>query len=161
LKYLFPAALCGLLLWTGLAGAQPPPPPRPGQDIEALRIWRLTQELNLTEEQSSQFFPKLNRSRELRRTRREGRRAVLQDLTGAIKESPISTNRVKSLLDSLTTIDENFHAAEARLRSEIADILTIEQQARFILFTQRFDQETRKMIEQMRKGRNGSNRGRR
>jgi len=149
-----------LLLIAGLAWAQPPgPAPMPSQKLEALRIWRLTQELNLSEDQSGQFFPKLTRLRELRHDLHDSRRALMKDLGVAVKETPLSADKLRLLLDSLETLDDNFHVAERKLRSELNDILTIEQQARFVLFTQSFEKETRKLIEQMRQDRGGRNRG--
>jgi hypothetical protein len=150
-----------VLLAVGIGSAQPPPNPEPGgspnaltapsRKLEALRIWRLTQELNLSEDQSAQFFPKLKQLRELRQEHRVARQALLGQLESLLEQVPVAPAGLKSVLDSLNTIDENMRASESKLRQEIAGLLTIEQQARLYVFEANFDQQARRMIEQIQK----------
>jgi Spy/CpxP family protein refolding chaperone len=150
-----------VLLAVGIGPAQPPPNPGPGpggphnaqpapnRKLEALRIWRLTQELNLSEDQAAQFFPKLKRIRELRQEHRVARQAMLDELDSLLAQEPVEPAGLKSVLDSLNTIDDNMHESELKLRQEIADLLTVEQQARLYVFEASFDRQARRMIEQI------------
>jgi Spy/CpxP family protein refolding chaperone len=153
---------CGLLLAVGIGLGQPLPgygaghggphhaSPVPNRKLEALRIWRLTQELNLSEEQAMQFFPKLKRMRELRQEHRIARQAMLDELEALLAQDPVEPAGLKPVLDSLDTIDENMRESELKLRREIADLLTVEQQARLYVFEATFDRQARRMIEQIR-----------
>jgi Spy/CpxP family protein refolding chaperone len=125
-------------------------PPVPNRKLEALRIWRLTQELNLSEEQAMQFFPKLKRMRELRQEHRIARQAMLDDLESLLAQDPVEPAGLKPVLDSLDAIDDNLRESELKLRREIADLLTVEQQARLYVFEATFDRQARRMIEQIR-----------
>ncbi len=125
-------------------------PPAPNRKLEALRIWRLTQELNLSEEQAMQFFPKVKRMRELRQEHRVARQALLDQLQTLLAQDPVEPAGLKTVLDSLNTIDETMRESELKLRQEIADMLTIEQQARLCVFEATFDRQARRMIEQIR-----------
>jgi Spy/CpxP family protein refolding chaperone len=121
--------------------------------MEALMVWQLTDELNLTEDQSTEFFPKWKKLRRIRGQHHADRIAVLSDLTEVLKDESDRTTELKGLVDSLETLDENFRSAERKVRHELAGILTIEQQARLIVFQAGFERQTRRLIEQIRKER--------
>jgi Spy/CpxP family protein refolding chaperone len=146
-----------VLLICGVARAKPgSPPPKDHQareKLEALRVWRLTEELQLTEDQSAQFFPKLRRIRELRDTRRANRERLTNALTEEVAKDQLSTPRLRQLLDSLQVVDDNSRAAEARVRREMNELLTIEQQAKLYLFQANFDRQTRHVIRQIERDR--------
>lgn len=148
-------AACGL--WLALAGpvlAQPgpggPPLTPTSRKLEALRIWRLTQDLDLSEDQAALFFPKIKEMRELRHEHRRMRRALLDDLEKLLAADPVDPTRLTPILDSLETIEENQREAELSLRREINAILSIEQQARLYVFEAGFDRQTRRVINQIR-----------
>jgi len=153
------ATLLALILIGGLARAKPasPPPaaggPHAREKLEALRIWRLTEELNLTEDQSAQFFPKLKKLRQLREERRDNRRALIDELTKELAKDSSATPRLKQLLDSLQTVDDNYRDSERKVRREISQILTVQQQVRLLLFQETFERQTRHVIKQIERGR--------
>jgi Spy/CpxP family protein refolding chaperone len=130
------------------------------QKLEALRIWRLTEELNLTEDQSAQFFPKLRKMREVREAHHENRRAVLADLAEALRSDSSDAKRLRQLMDSLAALDDNLRTAEQKSRQELNELLSVEQQARLILFQADFDRQTRRMIQQIQKERGHPRKGR-
>jgi hypothetical protein len=149
-----------VLLLAGIIGAQPETPPVPSEDahgrmpnrqkMEALMVVRLTDELNLTEDQGATFFPRWKRLRSLRELRRTDRNAVLGEMSELLK-GKTDDARLSTLVDSLETIDEYYHASEVRLRRELRETLTIEQQARYYVFTATFERQTRRMIQDMRR----------
>jgi Spy/CpxP family protein refolding chaperone len=141
-----------ILVAAGSGRAQPasgPGGPPPNRKLEALRIWRLTQELDLSEDQAAQFFPKLKGLRELRQQHRAARSALLDELEARLKDEPVDPSAIKPVLDSLVAVDENAREAELRLRREIAELLTIEQQARLYIFEATFDRQARRVIQQI------------
>ena len=148
----WPTLALALTLALGLARADPRSAAA-RQQLEALRVWQLTPELNLTEDQSAQFVPKLKLMRELKQTYREQRNAVLKDLGAALRDSVAGRATLRSLIDSLDALEDGNRASELRLRNELRGILTIEQQARFHVFQANFDRQTRQMIQNLR-GRN-------
>lgn len=119
--------------------------------IETLRMWRLTEALNLDEKASAQLFPILNRydkkRYELENSLREGMRELRESLRNKREE------RLKKILDKL---EDNHRALQGLKQEEWADlkkILTVEQQARFIIFLTEFEREVRKLIAEARERR--------
>jgi len=148
------------LVMAGLVLAQPghrplatDPRPSTSRKLEALRIWRLTQELDLNEDQAALFFPKIRAMRELRRQHRLVRRALLDDLEERLAADPVDPALLTPILDSLATIEDNLREAELGLRREINAILSIEQQARLYVFEAGFDRQARHVINQIREDR--------
>ena len=157
-------ALLAVLVFSGFLRAQPPPPndtPQTREKLEALRVWRLTEELNLSEDQSAQFFPKLKQLRQVKDDFRAQRGVLMDELTAELAKKPPATARLKAALDSLQTIEDNRRAIEARVKHEIGQILTIEQQARMTVFQANFERQTRRVIKQIDKDRKSGSKGNR
>ncbi len=126
-------------------------PPRtkeraPRQLIETLRKVRLIEELNLTDEQSIKFFPKLNEIREAKEDFNHNRKILIDELMDLLEKDKKSSDQINAKLDKLFKLEDDFNKKETALKKEIRKILNPEQQARLILFQLRFDQEMREMI---------------
>lgn len=127
-------------------------PPRakeraPRQLIETLRKVRLIEELNLTDEQSIKFFPKLNEIREAKEDLNQNRKILTDELMDLLDKDKRSSDQINAKLDKLFKLEDDFNKKETALKKEIRKILNPEQQARLILFQLRFDQEMREMIQ--------------
>ena len=127
-------------------------PPRteeraPRQLIETLRKVRLIEELNLTDEQSIKFFPKLNEIREAKEELNHNRKIMIDKLMDLLEKDKKSSDQINVKLDKLFKLEEEFNKKETALKKEIRKILNPEQQARLILFQLRFDKEMREMIQ--------------
>ena len=127
-------------------------PPRtkeraPRQLIETLRKVRLIEELNLTDEQSIKFFPKLNEIREAKEELNQNRKIMIDELMDLLEKDKKSSDQINVKLDKLFKLEEEFNKKETALKKEIRKILKPEQQARLILFQLRFDKEMREMIQ--------------
>ncbi|HYA26690.1 MAG TPA: hypothetical protein VEE82_01705, partial [Thermodesulfovibrionales bacterium] len=112
--------------------------------IETLRIWKLTKALDLDEKTSSQLFPILNRNDKRRAEIERALALGMRNLRSAVKD-----NRIAQLKDIIDDLERN-HKALQNLndeeRTEVRKILTIEQQARFIIFQQEFSSELKQII---------------
>jgi len=121
--------------------------------IETLRMWKLTRILDLDEETAARLFPLLNRYNKKRAGIEQNLRGDMIALRDALKNK--REGRLRDLLERL----EKNHKALQRLkdeeRTELKKILTLEQQAKFIIFQQEFDREIRKIIAEARKRRAG------
>lgn len=136
-------------------GRGAPPPERREEirkKIEAIRIWRLTEELKLDEKAAAKFFPVLSsltqRRGELLRENGEAQR----ELRLYLESDRPDEKKIKASLDRL---ERNHHELMRLQEKEIEatkDYLTIEQQARYFLFQQDFQREIREMISGARGG---------
>lgn len=121
--------------------------------IETIKIWKLTEELNLTEQQSEKFFPAYNKFKdEMKATETERRRVIerLDELT--IKEKP-SADEINKLLDELEDLDRNINTVKEVFRGKLKDILTIRQIGRLYVFEVMFQRQIQEIVRDIRKKR--------
>ncbi|MBS4015180.1 MAG: hypothetical protein KGZ86_01920 [Candidatus Latescibacteria bacterium] len=118
----------------------------PKEMIETIRIYKITEELNLTEDQSVRFFPKLKELRIAKEDFFETRVNLSERLQRYLQDPDKFSKEVKSLVAEIEANEAKLRDKEARIKKEIAGILTPEQQAKFMLFQQRFNREMREMV---------------
>ena len=120
--------------------------------IEAVRIWRLTEALKLDTPTSSKLSSLLSSFEQQRMGIMRQQMTAMRELRRMLKTPKPEESKIKSALDRL---EKNQHAMQALRDKELAgvkEILTIEQQARFLLFQQEFRREMQGMISNARKG---------
>jgi len=122
----------------------------PREKLETIRIWQLTNALDLTEEQGTRLFPKLKDIRQARDSFERTRMKAINNLEEYLRDSKKFSNEIKNKLQEIELNEAKFRETEAKLRKEIASILTPEQQAKFMLFQMRFDNEMRQLIHKAR-----------
>src|SRR5579883_603366 len=150
------------------AGAQdaPPPPPekphspdkmkKPMPDdpekrkelhrrIMALRMARLTQELDLDEATAAKLFPLVNRHDEKVSGILEDRAKALKELAGAIHDD--KNDAFGPLLDKVADCEKAIHEADETVHKKVRDVLTPKQMAQFLLFHEKFQEEVRGLLE--------------
>lgn len=118
--------------------------------IEKIRIYRLTKELDLSTEQAYEFFPKLNELQKIDQEFRAEQREILNELRVLIE----SDSQEKEILQSLSKYESIFRDRVERQISklrEIREMLTPNQQAKYLLFQDEFEREIRQLIKQVRK----------
>jgi hypothetical protein len=123
--------------------------------IETIKIWKMTEALNLTEDQAAKLFPKLT---QLEASRREfhGRQRLLRDaLAELLRQRPLREIEVKTRLEELDRTEIDFKGRERSVMGELRSILSLEQQARLALFEERFEMEMRRTIQDLRQRRRG------
>jgi Spy/CpxP family protein refolding chaperone len=162
-RMLIPIFLILLLIPAGLVFSQGPPSStdeRPGrredrekirENIETLRVWKLLEALNLTEEQSTKFLPALKEFQTAKKSFEDRRKDLLEELETTLNAGPND----KKLTEILTEMENNrkqFLVATDSYLEKAKSILTIEQQAQLFLFEDKFERRIRETIEQIRGG---------
>jgi Spy/CpxP family protein refolding chaperone len=124
--------------------------------IETVRIWRLTEQLKLDTTASAKLASLMSSVDQQRRSIIQEQMMGMRELRITLKSQKPDEGQIKSLLDKM----ESNQRAQQELRERewkgLRDILTVEQQARFLLFQQEFRREMQRMISNAR----GGNRGR-
>ncbi len=138
-----------------------PPPARPSgpdfegkkpkEKLEMIRIWKLTEELNLSEDQSTRFFPKLKELKRVREEFEQNRMKIIEEIENYLRNAKKYEKELKAKIQELELSESKFREAEAKIKKEIAAILTPEQQAKFMLFQMRFNEELRNVIQRAKK----------
>ncbi len=117
--------------------------------IETIKIWKMTKALNLDEKTAARLFPLMNRfdkeRGEIQRKIKEG----LKDIKEGLKAG--DDRKLIGIMERL----EDYHRELQRLKdrewAELKEILTVEQQARFLVFLEEFQHEIRNIIAQTKK----------
>ena len=151
-----------VLLLTGAAAlvlslpaiGQPPPRPRDPRTervIEALLVWRLVDELNLSDDQIARIFPRIKALKELR-IGLGIRKVVLQrELRALLREQPPNEEAIRAKVAELDQLRARVEQQRERILQEIAAVLTLEQRARFALIQETFEAETIRTLEEVRR----------
>jgi len=114
--------------------------------IEAVRIWRLTEELKLDTNTSAKLSSLLSSFEQQRRDIMREQMTTMREMRLSLRSAKPDESKLKAALERL----EKNHRSMQELREKefraLKDILTIEQQARYLLFQQAFQREMQGMI---------------
>jgi len=135
------------------AAGQPLPQrnPRTERVIEALLIWRLTDELDLSDEQIARIFPRLKALKELRITLGIRKVILQRQLRALLRAQPRDEEAIHSKVTELDQLRLQVEQQRGRILQEIASFLTLEQRARFALIAETFEAETIHTLEEVRR----------
>ncbi|MCP2518894.1 hypothetical protein NLC26_02920 [Candidatus Aminicenantes bacterium AC-708-M15] len=118
--------------------------------LQIFRMWEMTKALDLTEEQASKIFPILNR---LEKEKAELNRRIgekIRDLRELLREEKLNSNLIKEKLDKIKDLKKQIQKIDSEIEKLLEDNLTIEQQAKYILFSIRFMKDLREKINRAR-----------
>jgi len=142
------------LLLTLPAWSAPPRPirdPRTERVIEALLIWRLVDELALTDQQIARIFPRIKALKDLR-IELGIRKVVLQrELRALVREQPRNEDLIRAKIAELDALRIRIERERERILQEIHAALTVEQRARFAIIQETFEAETIRTLEEVRR----------
>lgn len=158
-------ALAGLLAWAPMAGLAQAPTKREGslaelfireierarRQVETLYLLRLTETVALSAEQSAQVAAILRKAQETRRTLLEERRQILGDLN-VLLTTGAEGERIKAKLARWEQNENRLGRWRQGLFQEVSEVLSVEQQGRYLLFDEQFNVEVRNAVLDLRRG---------
>ena len=115
--------------------------------IELIWMWKLTEELDLTQEEGAKIFPILRQYEEKKRTLREENRELLRELDQLVKENA-SEGKLKKAIQALAENEKKYHEVKEEGFQKLEQILPVEKQARYIVFQQEFRREIHGLLRQ-------------
>jgi Spy/CpxP family protein refolding chaperone len=136
--------------WAGQASPDNSPSPARREEvrkkIEAIRIWRLTEELKLDETTSARLASILSSLDQQRKDIHREQMDRMRELRVLVQASKPDEAKLKTALDKIEHVHNTMQALRNKELASAREILTIEQQARFVLFQMEFMRDMRKMI---------------
>jgi Spy/CpxP family protein refolding chaperone len=144
-----------LVVLTGLpitAQERPAPPPPPHERIERLRLDRLQESLDLTEEQAESLRRQMERSHEAMRESFERQQDAMEALERSLAARPVDEAALRRALAEVETEREAMEREREQHMDELSRTLTLEQRAKFLLFNRQFDSRLRELVERHRGG---------
>jgi len=108
--------------------------------MEALRIWKMTEFLDLTTEQAAQFFPRLKEFMKSIRDDQDRQRKIMIEIHKLVKDKDYKSSRpdVKKYANQLSELEKNIITKKEAFILDIGDVLTADQQMKYIIFENRF-----------------------
>jgi Spy/CpxP family protein refolding chaperone len=149
-----------VLTWSGVVVAQPPPPmgPRGAQmrqrvqeRIQTMKIWKLTEAVGLTPEQSQQFFPIYNKHQKAMEDLESKRMELVDRLEHLANDTNLSEKEISDTMAALNDIPRQVQAERDKFNMEISPILPLQQRAKLAVFEERFKQQLQQFIREIRR----------
>ena len=121
------------------------PSPEARERLEMVRKWKMTETLDIGEEQANTFFPRLNALEKLRTRHVEERREMFLKLKMVLErqsgEKAEKEKELQRLLDELSAKAEKFAADLKMAQESVMEALTVEQRAKYVIFEDMFQRE--------------------
>jgi len=119
--------------------------------VETLKMWKLTEALNLDEKTTAVLFPLLNKYDKKRAELENALREGMRELKEGLKDK--NERRLAAALDKLEQNNKGMQKLKEEEWAELKKALTVEQQAKLVIFQQDFNREMKKMIAQAKEKR--------
>lgn len=133
--------------------AQAPAPrnPRAERIIEALLIWRLVDDLALTDQQIARIFPHIKTLKDLRIELGREKVRLQRELRALLQQSPRDEAAIQDKVSELDALREQTERRRQQILREIQAALTVEQRARFAFIQDTFEADTLRLLEEVRR----------
>jgi hypothetical protein len=124
---------------------------RKGWDnISTLYLLRMVQVLDLTEEQTAKIFPKVNRVEKEKREKNRKIGLLMREIRMKIRQQDVVENELSRILDEIKDLRMQVEDMEEELQVFMEEILTIPQQAKYLIFVQDFVKDLREKLNKAR-----------
>ena len=114
------------------------------ESLRMLTLWRLSEALNLGEDELVHFFPKFSEAEKARQRHREEKRSLLENLREALEDGDLKT--ITGSIDAYRNARADYEARSRRLEEDLLSVLTLEQQAEYLLFMENVAPEIEAML---------------
>jgi len=134
-----------------LFGQEMGPPPEPpmnrevGKQLEQIKIWQMTKDMNLPTDKAEKFFPLYNDYNSQLRNIALQRRQAVRDLDSLLKKNPEESDLRKQIRQILN-LDAQLAGEHEKFLQSLEGILSPIEVAKYIVFEQKFDREIRERI---------------
>lgn len=121
---------------------------KPLEQIETIKMWKLTERLDLTEEQTAIVFPAMKSHRQKMDSLEIKARTLIEELRIARQEE--NDKKITQLVEQILALQEARCASEVELMEKLRTVLSPKQQADFIIFEMEFREEMIKFLQEHR-----------
>lgn len=118
--------------------------------IEKVKIWRITQELDLTTEQAEKFFPRLNELHKIEKEFHDKRMHVLAQLEDLLAKNA-AEEEIMKVMNRYDDVYREKSENEIQKLEAMWQVLTPVQRAKYVIFEEEFIREIRDMIREIKK----------
>jgi len=116
--------------------------------LRLMRMWKLTEYLNLDEETSAKLFPILNRYDDQRLALNEERVGQLKEIKAELDKETPDEKKLGQLLTKAEELRLKMEKINQDEWNELKKVLSVKQQAKMLLFYRNFDRELYRMMRE-------------
>ncbi|RMD98357.1 MAG: hypothetical protein D6812_13600, partial [Deltaproteobacteria bacterium] len=135
-----------------------PPPPEPDHGkreairkrIETMKLWGLMEELQLSETEALELFPKVRDFDRQEQERHRKERRLFRQLKAELHKRSVDEGRLREIIDELARLREAGFTAERKHIEAMSRLLSTEQLARYIVFNMEFRDRIHRLIRKAR-----------
>lgn len=143
------------ILWaqapTPAAPVAPPPGDQAANRMELMAIWKLTDELRLTEKQAETFFPKMRAHREEMKKLQKAQRELMRPLVEkAERGEEITDKELARAIKEVNKLEAQKIEQRNTFINGMKGALTNAQLVKLMVFQERFIQDIRKQFKEHR-----------
>jgi Spy/CpxP family protein refolding chaperone len=152
---LFPVAV--LMVTAAVCPAQERP--RFGMNPERMhliKLWRLVDELEVDEEQAATFFPVWSKHERERKEILKRRKEATEELSELLDAE--SHKKIEAQLSVVREIDAELQDLDRQFKERLGDVLSVNQEAKLLLFEDRFRTDLRLLVRDFQGMRRGKGR---
>lgn len=120
--------------------------------IEQMRMWKLLEVLDLSDEQAEGFLPILNAFQKQQKELEHKKRESLKVLEDELNKKSVDLKKVQTFLEDLEKNRVLFEKNRVSFLSKAKEVLSLEQQAKLVLFEERFAERMKQMIRKVVRG---------
>lgn len=119
-------------------------------NITTLMLLRLTQVLDLTEEQTAVLFPHITRVEKEKKKINQEIGKNIRDLRVMLRQSNPDPEKLTGIMENIKALRIDLRNLDEELGKIAANTLTVEQQAKYLIFFQDFYRTIRTKLDQAR-----------
>ena len=116
--------------------------------LRLMRMWKLTEYLNLDEETGAKLFPIFNRYDDQRLALNEERVQVLKDIKTELDKEAPDEKKLGEFLAKSEELRLKMEKLNQDEWNELKKVLSVQQQAKLLLFYRNFDRELYRMMRE-------------
>jgi len=121
------------------------------ENINTLRLLRMTQALDLTEEQAAKIFPALNRIEKEKRGIQGEIGQKLKELRLILAKEKQEEQEIENAIQELKELRNALKSQDAELEKIVEENLTVVQRAKYLIFSVDFYRGLREKIDEARR----------
>jgi hypothetical protein len=128
---------------------------RQRKHLEQLRILKMLELLDLSEDQEVPFLTAFNSMRQEQHDLEEQTNLVLDTLAAEMQSGSVSEARLNGLIDRAKSLEQEKFSRLMAFMDEAGTMLTPEQMAKLLIFHKRFEAELLEQVGRFRRGMGG------
>lgn len=120
------------------------------ENIQMLRLLKMTQALDLTEEQASKIFPAINRVEKEKMKINKEISQKITELKLILDKEKLDENEIQNVMEDLKGLRSLLKGKDEELESVLEENLTLVQRAKYLLFMVDFYRGLREKVNRAR-----------